>query len=264
MRVKIKMIHYKFLMTFLCLLITSFGYAQDFSARLHWSQRVELGSPVSGVVENVSVNVGDKVQNGRALIQLDNTVFKAHVDEFKAQLISSQEDLKEAERERDRALELYDRTVLSDHDLQIAKNNFKAARAQLEHIRAKLITSQFNLKHSTISAPFDAVVLQRDAQPGQVIATKFRQDPLIVLAASDKMIARFYVAEDKLKWLRINKNAKIVVDGEGYRGKITSIGLELITGDTSLTGSEKGYPVEVEFLVDKLLRAGRTAKVEIE
>ena len=87
-------------------------YAQEFTARLQWSQRVELGSPVNGIVEKVTVNVGDKVKKGDALVQLDNAVFKGHVNEYRAQLVSNQEVLKEAERERDRALELYDRTVL--------------------------------------------------------------------------------------------------------------------------------------------------------
>jgi len=250
----------KYLIVFFCLHITSVSYAQEFSAKLHWAKRVELGSPVSGVVEKVSVNVGDKVNSEDALVQLDSSVFQAHVNEYKAQLLSSQEALKEAERERDRALELYDRTVLSDHDLQIAKNKYKAAIARDKHVMANLIASQFNLKHSTIRAPFDAVVLQRYAQPGQVVATQFSQGPLIVVAASDKMIARFNIAEDMLTLIRKNKQASVVVDGETYHGKIISIGLELATGDVS----SSGYPVEVEFSVERLLRAGRTAKVEMK
>ncbi len=257
----------KYLTAFFCLFFSSFSQAsqaQEFSASLDWSQRVELGSAVSGVVEFVAVNVGDKVKKGGSLVQLDNTVFKGQVNGYKAQLISSQEAFKEAERERDRALELYDRTVLSDHDLQVAKNNFKLAKANLEQVKAKLTASRFNLKHSTIRAPFDAVVLQRHAQPGQVIATQFRQDPLIIVAASNKMIARFYVAEDQLNQVAIGKQTKIVVAEQAFNGKIISIGLELVTGNTSLSGSSSGYPVEVEFPVEKLIRAGRTAKVEIE
>jgi len=258
-----KKISYKHRVVLFCLLTFSLSQAcqaQEFTASLHWSQRVELSSAVSGVVENVSVNVGDRVKKGGALVQLEDAVFKGHVNEYKAQLVSSQEALKEAERERDRALELYDRTVLSDHDLQIAKNKYKFAKAQLEHVKANLTASRFNLKHSTIRAPFDVVVLQRNVQPGQVITTQFRQDPLIVVAASNKMNARFYVAEGQLEQVAKDKQAEISIAGQNYHGKIISIGLELVTGDSS----SPGYPVEVEFSVDKLIRAGRTAKVVIE
>ena len=253
----------KYRYVFLCFLLFSLsGYsqAQEFSARLHWSQRVELGFAVSGIVEKVLVNVGNKIKKGDALVQLDNDVFRANVKKNRALLVSAQETLKEAERERDRALELYERTVLSDHDLQVAKNKLKLSKAELEQVRARLIASQHDLKYSVIRAPFDAVVLQRYVQPGQVIATQFRQDPLIVIAASNKMMAQFFVTENKLNAVAKNKPVKIVVAGEIYVGKIIAIGLELMKG----ASSSSGYPVEVEFSVKKILRAGRAAKVEIE
>jgi len=245
-------------------LSASLSYAQEYAATLHWSQRVELSAAVSGVVDKVVFNIGDRVEKSVILIQLDDSVYKGHVNEFKARLNSAKEIYKEAERERDRALELYERTVLSDHDLQLAKNNFVLARAELEQVKAQLINSRFNLKHSAIRAPFDSVVLQRDVEPGQVIATQFRQEPLMVIAASKKMTARFIVAEDQISAMVKNKPAKVRVAGQNYNGKIISIGLELDPGRSSLSGSASGYPVEVEFEIDTLLRAGRTAKVELE
>jgi len=243
---------------------SSLSLAQEFSASLQWAQRVELGFAVSGIIEKVFVNVAKKVKKGSALVQLDNDVFQASVNENKALLVSAKETLTEAERERDRALELYDRTVLSDHDLQVAKNGFKQAKAEFAQVKARLVASQHDLKYSTIRAPFDAVVLHRYAQPGQIIATQFRQEPLIVVAASDKMLARFFVDEEKLDSIKKNQAVKIVVAGQNYMGNIIAIGLELVTDESSLSGSASGYPVAVEFPVEKLLRAGRTAKVELE
>ncbi len=261
---KISYIYHRVFFSLFLLLLSSYSQAQEFTASLQWSQRVELGFAVSGIIEKVFVNVGKKVKKGDALVQLDNDVFQANVNETKALFASAKEALNEAKRERDRALELYDRTVLSDHDLQVAKNNLTLARAEFEKVRARLIASQHELKYSTIRAPFDAVVLHRYAQPGQVIATQFRQDPLIVVAASNKMIAKFFVGEGKLSAIVKNKAVKIVVAGQSYAGKIIAIGLELVTANSSLSGSQNGYPVEVEFSVEKLLRAGRTAKVELE
>jgi len=243
---------------------SSYSQAEEFSASLDWSQRVELGFAVSGIVEKVFVNAGQKIKKNSALVQLDNDVFRAQVKKNKTLLVSAQEALNEARREQDRALELYDRTVLSDHDLQVTKNKFKLSQAELAKVQAELIASQHNLKYSTIRSPFDAVVLQRYAQPGQIIATQFRQAPLIVVAASDKMIARFFVKEDKLNTVVKNRMVKIIVAEHHYSGKIIAIGLELLKGDSSSAGTTSGYPVEVEFSVTDLLRAGRTAKVEIE
>ncbi|MGD8926538.1 MAG: biotin/lipoyl-binding protein, partial [Thioalkalispiraceae bacterium] len=108
---------------FLSIILNSpVSWAQEYDATLHWYQKTELGTVVSGIVKNVYVNVGDIVKKGDKLLQLDDSVSKAHVVEYRAKLQSAEEELKEAERERDRALELYDRTVLSQHELQVAKN----------------------------------------------------------------------------------------------------------------------------------------------
>lgn len=235
--------------------------AGEFEASLFWSQKTSLGTPVSGVVETVFVTAGDKVRKGDKLVQLDTSVFEAHVREYEARLKSAREHYKESERERDRALELYDRTVLSDHDLQMAKNNLVSAKARLEKVRATLKAKQFDLKYSTVRAPYDVVVLSSTAQPGQVIATQFAQEPLVIVAAADKMLARIFVHEDQLGSMTKGKSAVVQVGDRKYSGTIRSIGLEVVTHKKGVAG----YPVDVEFLLEgTVLRSGQSAKVFIE
>lgn len=236
-------------------------WSQEYDAALSWSQKTALGTVVSGIVEEVYANVGDKVKKGEVLVQLDASVFKAHVVEYKAKLKSATEYLKEMKRERDRSLELYDRTVLSEHDLQMAKNNYINARAKYENVRAGLVDREFKLKYSAVRAPFDAVVLSRNAQPGQIIATEFEQVPLLVVAATDKMLARLFASESELSRMIKGKPARVTVGGKTYNGKIQSISLEPLSDNKDTMG----YPIEVEFnAAGDMLRSGLTAKVIIE
>ena len=245
----------------LVLLYSPFVSAQDYDATLRWSQKTALGTVVSGIVEKVYVDVGDRVNKGKILVQLDASVFKAHVTEYQAKLKSAAEHLKEMERERDRALELYDRTVLSEHDLQMAKNSYIAAKANYEKVRASLTEKEFNLKYSTVRAPFNAIVLARNAQPGQIIATEFEQLPLVVVAAADKMLAQLMVPEEELGKMQKGKSVKITVAENVFTGQIQSVSLEPLS-DKKVT---KKYPVNVEFDVDNnVLRSGLSAKVSIE
>lgn len=243
------------------MLYSSLSWSQDYDATLLWAQKTSLGTVVSGVVDKVYVNVGDKVKKGSKLAQLDISVFKGRVVEFRAKLMGAREEFKEAERERDRALELYDRTVLSEHDLQVAKNNYVTAKAEYEKVRANLIEKEFDLKYSVVRAPFDAIILTRHAQPGQVIITRFKQKPVVIVAAADRMLARFLVTEDNLKKMTKGKTAVVSVDDMTINGKIRAIALELTTGQNGL----KGYYVDVEFKVgEAVFRSGQTAKVNIE
>ena len=250
----------RWLITFVTLLYAPILWSQEFNATLMWSQKTGLGTVVSGIVDEVFVDAGDTVKQGERLAQLDASVFKAHVSEYQAKLKSAKENLDEMERERDRALELYDRTVLSEHDLQMAKNNFVNAKAKYEKVRAGLIEKKYKLKYSAVRAPFDIVVLNRNAQPGQVIATEFEQAPLFVVAAANKMLARLFVSESDLRKINKGKSAMVKVAGKSYNGTIQSVTL-----DPSADKTDKGFPIDVEFNVpDTVLRAGLSAKVIIE
>ena len=234
--------------------------AAQFEATLQWSKRVELGVPVSGVVQAVYADVGQKVAKGGKLLQLDNTVFKVKVKEASSTLKSQVEQFKEAERELDRSQQLYDDTVLSDHELQVAKNNKVKAAAERDQAQAALVKAKQILKYSTLRAPFNALVLERNAQVGKVIAAKLKPETLFVVADADQMLARAYVSEAQLAQFKLGQAAKVLLGNERVNGTIKAIGFEPASGISNGTS----YPVDVEFETGhRVLRAGQHVKVEL-
>lgn len=244
----------------LLLLLAGQCQAAQFEATLQWSKRVELGVPVSGVIQAVYADVGQKVAKGEKLLQLDDTVFKIRVKEASSTLKSQEEQYKEAERELNRSQELYDRTVLSDHDLQVAKNNKIKAAAERDQAQAMLVKAQQDLKYSTLRAPFNALVLERDAQVGKVIAAKLKPETLFIVADADQMLARLYVSEAQLSQFKLGQAAKVLLGSEQVDGVIKAIGFEPVRGSSDSTS----YPVDVEFkTADHVLRAGQHVKIEM-
>jgi RND family efflux transporter MFP subunit len=234
--------------------------AAQYEAILQWSKRVELGVPVSGVVQAVYADVGQKVAKGEKLLQLDETVFKVRVKQATSTLKSQVEQYKEAERELHRSQELYDRTVLSDHDLQVAKNNKVKAAAERDQAQATLVKAQQDLKYSTLRAPFNALVLERHAQVGKVIAAKLKPETLFIVADADQMLARLYVSEAQLTQFKLGQTAKVLFGNEQVDGVIKAIGFEPARG----TSDSSSYPVDVEFkTAEHVLRAGQHVRVEL-
>ncbi|MBI1424509.1 MAG: efflux RND transporter periplasmic adaptor subunit [Gammaproteobacteria bacterium] len=234
--------------------------AAEFEATLQWAKRAELGVPVSGVVHAVYADVGQKVAKGDKLLQLDDTVLKAAVKQAASNLKSQEEQYKEAEREKERAQNLYDRTVLSDHELQVAKNNEVKAAAERDHARAVLVKAQQNLRYSTLRAPFNALVLERHVQVGKVLAAELKPETLFIVADADQMLARIFVTEAQLSRFKLGQSAKVLIDGNSLNAVIKAIGFEPVGG-----GKEAGsYPVDVEFgRGDRMLRAGQHVKVDL-
>ena len=241
-------------------LFCSQAQAAQFDATLQWSKRAELGVPVSGVVQAIYADVGQRVAKGEKLLQLDDTVFKVRVKEAGSTLKSQIEHYKEAERELKRSMDLYERTVLSDHELQVAKNNAVKAAAMRDQAQADLVKAKQVLKYSSLRAPFNALVLERHAQEGKVIAAGLKPQTLFVVADADQMLARMYVSEAQLNQFKLGQTAKVMLADTQMEGVIKAIGFEPASG----ASNTNSYPVDVEFkTANQVLRAGQHVKVEM-
>ena len=247
---------YRFCLLWVLSIFSTVSIAQEFSGQLTWSKRVELSTPISGVVQDVFAKPAQQVAKGDVLLQLDPRSFKSKVQALKAQLLSDDENLKEAKREMQRAQELYDRTVLSDHDLQTAKNLLVNAQAKLQKVKSELSGAKLQLEYSAIRAPFNAVVLDVNAVKGQVVSAKLAPPVLVTIAEAGRMIARINLTNEQLSEISSKQGAKVVIEDYSYPGTIEKMSLE----------ADKNGLYSVDVIFDpgkKLLFAGKKVKVTL-
>lgn len=145
------------------------------------AEGVELTTRVSGVVESVLVEPGQRVTKGSVLLRLDDVVLKARVDEATADAARAQADADDAQREQARAQELFDRTVSSTSELEAATLRAGRAQAALAATQARLTIARKNLADAELRAPFDGVVKLVPGAPGSVVAADCQPRPLVVL-----------------------------------------------------------------------------------
>lgn len=232
--------------------------AAEYQATLQWSHRVELSTSVSGAVNAVNVDVGDKVGKGQALLTLDNTIFTAAVAQGRAETERLKAAVEEDKRELDRVQELHDRTVASTAELDQARLTEIRSSSMLAEARARLAQHQKLLDDTVLRAPFDAVVIARHAELGQSVAVQLQPQALLALAKSGEMIARIQIPATEMKEMKIGQAANVSVHGTEYRGKVKTLGMEPVS-----TPQGAVYPVDVLFVSNDQLRSGSTAKVVI-
>lgn len=232
--------------------------AADVPAVLQWSQRVELSTPVSGAVQAVNVEVGDLVKKGQVLLTLDSALYQAKVAESRAVLSRQNDDAAESRRDLDRVQELYNRTVISTTELDQAKLRNAKAQAMVKEARARLAQNQKGLEYAAIRAPFDAVVVSRQVEPGQTVAAGLQPQTLLVLAKSGEMLARMRLPEAQIDKLKAGQSVTITSRGQNYSGKIKTVGLEPVK-----VKEELAYPVDAIFAPREQLRAGVAAVVKL-
>lgn len=233
-------------------------WAADIQATLQWSQRVELSTPVSGVVRAVNVQVGDRVKKGKVLLSLDSTAYQAKVAESQSEITRLSAEAEEDKRDLGRVLELHERTVVSTTELDQAKLKLVRSQSALSEARARLRQNQNALDDATLRAPFDAVVVLRQAEPGLSVAAGLKPQMLLTLAKSGEMIARMHLTSLQMDNLKSGQAVSVSVAGVNYAGKIKTLGLEPVK-----IKEESVYPVDVIFPSREPFRAGAPALVKL-
>jgi multidrug efflux system membrane fusion protein len=245
----------KFLASLAVCLAGMSANAADYPAVLAWTQRVVLSTPVSGVVASVAAVAGERVSEGQVLVQLDKRPFESALRKAGAQAHKYRLNREEAERELQRTRELYERTVISVHDLQVGEIAFASAEADYASARAQLETAQLHLEYATVQAPFAGLVLEVSVAPGVTVVNTQQATPMVTLARDRPMTAKARVPAEEVGNLSSGQSTTVAVDGNTYPAKVVQIGTEAdASGRNELTVSfDPG---------DAALRAGLPASID--
>lgn len=239
------------------LLLSLEAVAGSYEASIQFARRAELGTPVSGVVREVSVVAGEAVARGQVLVRLDDAPFKAAVVQSEAEVARARAAYSEAARDHKQAKELYDRTVLSTVELENATLRLDRAAAALKEVRARESQARWAAAQAQIAAPFDAWVLEVRTTTGAPVASALEARALIVLAARGEYLARARVPGAALETLKVGQSATVAVGGKSFSGRVAALALE-----PSAKGGD--YEIAVAFSSpDVRLHAGQPARVEI-
>jgi len=160
------------------------------------TNQVEISSELSGIIRDVKVDYNDRVKVGQVLAELDTDKLEAEVAQSRATLAARIAAVAEAtarvaekKSEYDRIRQLQEKNFSSRHELDAAKAAYDAAvaslasaRAEVDVARANLDADETNLRKACICSPIDGIVLKRDVEPGQTVASSLQAPVLFTLA----------------------------------------------------------------------------------
>jgi HlyD family secretion protein len=143
---------------------------------------VQVGTQVSGKIDALYVDFNDAVKKGQLIARIDPTLQQQAVRDAEAGVERSQAELDQAQREYDRNKQLFDRKVLTEIDFNTAKYGLQVAKANLKSAQVTLDRARQNLAYTSIYAPIDGVVVERDVDVGQTVAASLAAPQLFLIA----------------------------------------------------------------------------------
>jgi len=235
---------------------TSLG--AEFDAQIQFAHRITMSLPVSGQVDVVAVKPGQNFQAGDTLLALDMVPFNSAVIQAQAEVTKRTTENREAERDYGQLKELYDRGVISAVELENGQLKYEQAKAALEAAQAHLTQAKYNLAHAAIIAPFNGWVLNVSVNKNETVNNQLQTQPLLVLAESNKYIARFQVPLSTVQKHTIGNPGAVSIGNKTFKGVISAIALE----PSSEKKDRQLYVIDIEFdSKGILLRPGQAAKI---
>ncbi len=202
---------------------------------------VDVGSQVSGRIQELFADFNSTVKKGQKIAKIDPALFQAAVVQAEANVTAARANVtrlqitaEDAERQAKRASEVFAQRLISETERDNAVATARAARAsvdqalgQLAQSRASLEQARTNLRYTDIVSPTDGVVISRAVNVGQTVAASL-QAPIIFTIAQDlrAMEVHTNVAESDIGRLKKDMRVTFTVDaypGEPFRGKIRDI-----------------------------------------
>lgn len=239
---------------------------------------VEIGTQVSGRVQEIYVDFNSQVKAGQLIALIDPSVSQLTLRESEASLAvnqaavnSAQASLADAERKLARNRELFARKLIARSEVDTSETDAAMKRASLQEARSRVVQAKAaverartNLNYTRITSPVNGVVIDKKVEAGQTVAASY-QTPMLFKVAEDltRMKIETKVDEADIGAVKEGQDVTFRVDAfpdEVFSGKVVQVRIAPNTSDNVVT-----YTVIIHVDNPELkLKPGMTANVSIE
>ena len=226
-------------------------------------ETVEVGTQVSGKVVTIYVDFNSVVKKGDMLAELDKLTLNESLSRAKANLESSESQLRYAKSTFERTQQLYENKAATLADYEAAQNTYTQAQMSKKNAQAQYDQAKVDLSYAEIYSPIDGVVLDRAVEVGQTVAASFSTPTLFTLANDlTRMQVEANVDEADIGQVKLNQRVTFTVDAyadDVFNGTVNQIRMKPTTTSNVVT-----YTVIIDAPnPDLKLFPGMTASVTI-
>ena len=148
------------------------GRMRRFSGVVEAADSSSVSFEVPGNVQEVKVDVGERISKGQVLVVLDDRTFRLNVKAAEADVGRAEVELREAQNDWERLQRIAekDRGAVSQRALDQAKARYGSARNNLSYNTTRLNLAKRDLERTVLRSPFDGIVSKRYVDPFQQVA----------------------------------------------------------------------------------------------
>jgi len=229
-------------------------------------REVEVKSMASGEILRLHADIGDEVQRGTLLAEVDPRDVSNRYNQTEADLTVAKAQHEIAQAQLDRQQRLLDAEVITQSEFETATLSFANARAQLVRAQTNFDLAELQVADVSIRAPLNGTIIQKNVEEGTVIQSAASNvsggTPLFVMADLGNMQVRTLVDETDMGDLKPGLLASVRV--EAYPDRTFQGVVDKIEPQATVEQNVTMFPVIVTLNNGSgLLKPGMNAEVEV-
>ena len=244
------------------------------------SEQVSVRPEVSGRIDKLPVDIGDKVKKGEMLFTLDDTDLQTEksqrmieIDGAKLQVTGSRLAMEKVQLTFNRNNDLFDSKLVSKevfdntaNELEVAKNAQAIAQNNLDRAQSALQVVEDKLSKTKIVAPFDCTILTRPVSMGQAVSGASGVNSgteVLTIADLGELIINAHINQADVT--RMTENQKVQIEVEAVAGLKLFGRLDRIAPQATIKNGIKGFASRIIVKNDGKsgIRPGMTANLTI-
>jgi RND family efflux transporter MFP subunit len=232
------------------------GKIRKFSGIVRATDSSNLSFEVSGRVETVNVDIGDRVRKGQLLAVLDKEPYRLDVDAAQAELVKAEAKVVSTKEEYDRQKRVYLQGAGAKSKLDRAEYNYDAALSQVNYQIAKLNLAKRDLRKTMLTSPYDGHIAWRSVDPHEEIKVGQK---VFAIDAKGAMEVHLAVPETTIHQIHMATPATVrfpTLPAHSVEGRISDIGSAAVKANA--------FPVKVGLIEPPAnINPGMTAEVSL-
>ncbi len=193
-------------------------------------RKAAVASKATGRLEWLGVEEGSRVRKGEVIARLENKDVLAASDQAAAGMNSAKADLADAQQNYGRMKELREKGYVAQSEFDAADTRLKRSQAAVAGAEAALRSAEVAVEYTLIRAPFDAVVLTKNADVGDIVtplgAAANAKASVVTIADMSSLQVEVDVSESNLSKVKKGQPCEIQLDAlpdNRFRGAVHMI-----------------------------------------
>ncbi len=245
--------------------LRNISFAVNAAGEIAPAEQVSVRPEINGLLEQLPVDVGDRVKKDDLLFKLDDKVLQQQRASNVTDIEKARLGVEKAERDYKRAQQLLTEKLISQEVYDDTKTTFDLAKNALERSQRDMALTDEQLTKTVVRAPFASTVLTRPVSVGQAVSGSggFNSGTEVLsIADLNSMIINAQVNQADVPRLKAGETVEVTVEAvAGLR--VTGL-VERVYPQATIKNNIKGYPARIALKdVDPRIRPGMTANVKI-